>query len=85
MLIDDDRTASCIKVVRLRNPTIMNSNVDELNILTSQHRNKAFIAIQEETAKTYRKVLDSLHKEEWSLDSQKELINMNNLEVWDIV
>ncbi|MBW0522182.1 hypothetical protein O181_061897 [Austropuccinia psidii MF-1] len=42
-LEEEFRTISQIKVVGPRNPTIINSNVDKLNILPYQRRIKAYI------------------------------------------
>ncbi|MBW0580515.1 hypothetical protein O181_120230, partial [Austropuccinia psidii MF-1] len=74
------RTTSRIKVVGPRHPTIINSNVDKLNILPYQRRIKTYITQQAETPKTYRKALNSIHKEEWTTAINKELSNMNKLQ-----
>ncbi|MBW0564283.1 hypothetical protein O181_103998 [Austropuccinia psidii MF-1] len=60
---EEFRTISRIKVVGARHPTIIKSNIDKLNILPYQQRIKTYITQQEETPKTYRKALNSIHKE----------------------
>ncbi|MBW0539804.1 hypothetical protein O181_079519 [Austropuccinia psidii MF-1] len=77
---EEFRTISRIKVVGPRHPTIINSNVDKLNILPYQRRIKAYITQQEETPKTYKKALSSIHKEEWTTAINKELSNMNKIQ-----
>ncbi|MBW0548516.1 hypothetical protein O181_088231 [Austropuccinia psidii MF-1] len=67
------RTTSQIKIVGPRHPTIIDLNVDKLNILPYQRRIKAYINRQEETHKTYRKALSSIQKEEWTTSINKEL------------
>ncbi|MBW0550935.1 hypothetical protein O181_090650 [Austropuccinia psidii MF-1] len=76
---------SRIKVIGPRHPTLITSSIDQLNVLPYSRRGNALFSALIEIPSTYKNALKSKYKDLWKQAINKELDNMNQLKVWEIV
>ncbi|MBW0488783.1 hypothetical protein O181_028498 [Austropuccinia psidii MF-1] len=74
-----------IKVIGPRHPTLITSSIDQLNVLPYSRRGNALFSASIEIPSTYKNALKSKDKDLWKQAINKELDNMNQLKVWEIV
>ncbi|MBW0535432.1 hypothetical protein O181_075147 [Austropuccinia psidii MF-1] len=74
-----------IRIVGPRHPTLINSAVDNLNILPYKRRTTALLTIADEAPNTYIGAINSENSSLWQKAIEKELTNMTTLKVWDVI
>ncbi|MBW0516404.1 hypothetical protein O181_056119 [Austropuccinia psidii MF-1] len=76
---------SQIKVIGPWNPTLINSAVDDITILTYKRRTNALLTTVNKAPETYSKEVKSKDNSIWKQAINSELTNMAALRVWDVV
>ncbi|MBW0461525.1 hypothetical protein O181_001240 [Austropuccinia psidii MF-1] len=78
-------TPARIKVIGPRHPTLISSDIDNLNILPYTRRADALLTLADATPRTYKEALTAPNKDLWLAAIDRELSSMKKLQVWDIV
>ncbi|MBW0566589.1 hypothetical protein O181_106304 [Austropuccinia psidii MF-1] len=78
-------TQSKIRVIGLCHPTLITSEIDNLNILLYSRRENALVTGSGILPCTFNAALNSIDKDEWIKAIRKELSSMVSLNVWDNV
>ncbi|MBW0565415.1 hypothetical protein O181_105130 [Austropuccinia psidii MF-1] len=78
-------TAPHIKVIGPHHPTMIHSEINEINILPYSRREKTHLTTVNRTPLTYQEALKAPEKDLWVAALSKELNLMKQLQVWDLV
>ncbi|MBW0592117.1 hypothetical protein O181_131832 [Austropuccinia psidii MF-1] len=75
-----------IRVIGPRHPTLISSEINSDNILpfTQRQPRVNLTNLTNHTPKNYSKAMSSSNKESWKLAIHKELVNIDNLNVWTL-
>ncbi|MBW0537815.1 hypothetical protein O181_077530 [Austropuccinia psidii MF-1] len=75
-----------IQVIGPRHPTLISSEINSNNILPFPQRQPRvnFPDLTNNTPKNYSEAMSSSNKENWKLAIHKELLDINNLNVWTL-
>ncbi|MBW0516534.1 hypothetical protein O181_056249 [Austropuccinia psidii MF-1] len=74
-----------IKIIGPRHPTIISSQINDINILPYKRRTNALLTTVNEAPNTYSKAIKSKDNSLWPEAINNELTNMETLRVWDVV
>ncbi|MBW0502777.1 hypothetical protein O181_042492 [Austropuccinia psidii MF-1] len=74
-----------IKIIGPWHPTLITSNLNDLNILPYKRQPAALLTTSDKTPQTYRGALKSVSHLLWQEAIDKELENMHFLKVWEVV
>ncbi|MBW0539862.1 hypothetical protein O181_079577, partial [Austropuccinia psidii MF-1] len=74
-----------IKIIGPRHPTIISSQINNINILPYKRRTNALLTTINEALNTYSKAIKSKDNSLWQEAINNELTNMETLRVWDVV
>ncbi|MBW0472319.1 hypothetical protein O181_012034 [Austropuccinia psidii MF-1] len=78
-------TFTRIKVIGPRHPTMIFSEIDDINILPYPRRANTHLTMVNRTPCTYQEALKAPDKDLWVAEINKELNAMKQLKVWDLV
>ncbi|MBW0499248.1 hypothetical protein O181_038963 [Austropuccinia psidii MF-1] len=76
--------ATRIRVIGPRHPTLVNSNIDNLNILPYSRRANILLTSLDTTPRTFKAALISDNRDLWKEAIDKELEAMVKLKVWEV-
>ncbi|MBW0501411.1 hypothetical protein O181_041126 [Austropuccinia psidii MF-1] len=74
-----------IKVIGPPHPTFITSSIDQLNVLPYSRGGNALFSASIELPLTYKNSLKLKDKDLWKQAINKELDNMNQLKVWEVI
>ncbi|MBW0550303.1 hypothetical protein O181_090018 [Austropuccinia psidii MF-1] len=77
-------TAPCIKVIGPPHPTLVSSDIKNLNILLYPRRADALLSSEDVTPRPFKGALQSPERDFWMVAIDKELLSMSNLKVWEV-
>ncbi|MBW0463242.1 hypothetical protein O181_002957 [Austropuccinia psidii MF-1] len=78
-------TQSKIRVIGLHHPTLITSEINNLNILPYSRRENALVTCAGILPCTFNAAISSMDKDKWIKAIRKELSSMVSLDVWDVV
>ncbi|MBW0556929.1 hypothetical protein O181_096644 [Austropuccinia psidii MF-1] len=76
---------SRIRVIGPCHPTMVTSDISNINILPYLRRANTFVTSLGSTPSTFKAALDSLDRYKWIKGIKEELLSMTDLNVWDMI
>ncbi|MBW0478816.1 hypothetical protein O181_018531 [Austropuccinia psidii MF-1] len=76
---------SRIRAIGPRHPTLVTSDINDINILPYKRRANTFVTSLGSTLRTFKAALDSLERAKWIKAIKKELLSMTQLNVLEMI